>query len=159
MLQMLWNLFCVLLKLKFNNLSLPVSFLFLSFCNTCCRCASIKRYVYLKSGEDKTLSKIIFLVVSVWLFLERSCPHQNTILKYTIGKQVLRLRFVFDILGNKTIFLNFYLHFVQLHSLKNMCSLFYIHISERIEYVKKAEWALALRHTVPFFQLYHYSIA
>ena len=46
-------------------------FFFLSFCNTRCRCASTKRYVHLKSGEDKTLSKIIFLVFSVWLFLER----------------------------------------------------------------------------------------
>ena len=56
-------------------------FFFLSFCNTRCRCASTKRYDNLKSGEDKTLGKLIFLVVSVLLFLERSCPHQNTILK------------------------------------------------------------------------------
>ena len=52
-------------------------FCFLSFFNHC-RYASTERYAYLKSGEDKTLSEIIFSVVSFWRFLELSCP-QNTI--------------------------------------------------------------------------------
>ena len=71
--------------------SFAVSFLFfISFCSTRCIYASSERYVHLKSGEDKTLSEIIFSVVSVWLFLELSCP-QNTVL------QIIVIRHVTDI--------------------------------------------------------------
>ena len=88
---------CSLYTCTCSHFSRPASFLFLSFSNTRCRCASTKRYDNLKSGEDKTLSKIIFLVVSVWLFLERSCPHQNTIIKYTTEKNSLATPVCFPI--------------------------------------------------------------
>ena len=63
---------------------------FFKFLNIRCRCASTKRYVHLKSGEDKTLSKVIFLVVS-WTLL----PSSEYDPKIYYRKNVLRLRYVF----------------------------------------------------------------
>ena len=75
---------------------------FFKFLNTRCWCASTKRYFHLKSGEDKTLNKIIFLLVS-WTFL----PSSEYNPKIYIGKTSCDSDMFSDILGKSWKFENY----------------------------------------------------